>query len=80
MSGLKNTAKRSFNASVGKGWKTNDEIRAEKKAKKQKAINKQFENANMPDEQMLNLIERRKAAKRVGSRASTVMTSGDTLG
>ena len=80
MSGLKNTSKRLVNLSVGKGYKTNQERRDEKKAKIQKAKDKQFENAMMPDEEEIKRAERRKAARRKGSRAATVLTSGDTLG
>lgn len=80
MSGLKNTAKRLVNASVGRGYKTNDERRAEKKAKIKAGKDKQFKNAQMPDEEEIQRAERRKAARRRGSRSSNVLTSGDTLG
>ena len=80
MSGLKHTAQRAKNASMGKGYKTSKERRQQKKGKKQKKMNKKFENAVMPDEQEIRRNERRKAAARVGSRASTVMTDQETLG
>lgn len=80
MSGLKNTTKRIVNASVGRGYKTNTERRNKKEAKRKGAIDAQFANAAMPDEEELQLVERRRAARRRGSRAATVLTSGDTLG
>jgi len=80
MSGLKNTVKRTINASMGKGYKTNQEIREQKKAKIQKKKDKIFDNAEMPDEEVIRRNERRKAAKRQGSRANTVLTNPDQLG
>jgi hypothetical protein len=80
MSGLKNTAKRLANMSLGRGYKTNDERRQEKKGKITAAKNKMFQSAQMPDEEDIRRVERRKAARRRGSRAQTVMTERDTLG
>jgi len=80
MSGLKNTVKRSINVSVGRGYKTNTERREKKEADRQGALDAQFSNAELPDEEQLELVERRRAARRRGSRAATVLTSGDTLG
>ncbi len=81
MSGLKNTVKRVVNASLGKGYKTNREIRQEKAMKRQQALDKIYEGAEMPDEQELRRKARRKAATKRGSRVSTVLTDQeDTLG
>lgn len=80
MSGLKNTTKRLVNASVGRGYKTNTERRQKKETKRKGALDAQFANVAMPDEEELQLVERRRAARRRGSRAATVLTSVDTLG
>jgi hypothetical protein len=80
MSGLKNTAKRMVNASAGRGYKTDSEIRQEKKAKVQQKKDKIFSSADLPDEELIRRNERRKAAKRQGSRANTVLTNPDQLG
>ena len=81
MSGLKNTVKRLANASMGKGYKTNSEIRQERKMKRQQALDKIYEGAEMPDEQELKRRARRKAAGQKGSRVSTVLTEQeDSLG
>jgi len=80
MSGLKNTGKRLWNLGVGKGYKTNKEVQMEKEAKIQKGKDKLFHSAVVPDDEAIKRNERRKAAKRSGSRASTVMTDEDRLG
>lgn len=80
MSGLKNTGKRLVNASVGRGYKTNRERKAEKAAKKQASLDEIYQGAEMPDEEVIKRNERRKAAARRGSRVSTVLTERDTLG
>ena len=80
MSGLKNTVKRFVNVSIGKGYKTGREIRAEKAAKRQTVKDKMFSSAQIPDEEEIKRNERRRQAKRAGSRASTVLTDQDTLG
>lgn len=80
MSGLKNTAKRMVNASVGRGYKTNRERRQEKEVKRQAALDSVYANALIPDEEEVRRNERRKQAKRRGSRASTQLTDQDTLG
>lgn len=80
MSGLKGTVQRFINVSSGKGWKRNADIRAEKAAKIQGAKDKLFAGAEIPDEEEVARNERRKAAKRQGSRANTVLTDQDTLG
>lgn len=80
MSGLKNTGKRLWNLGVGKGYKTNKEIRQEKEAKIQAGKDKMFASAEIPDEEAIKRNERRKAAMRKGSRANTVLTEKDRLG
>ena len=80
MGGLNNTVKRLHNFGTGKGYKSNDEIRAEKKAKVQKKKDKMFNSAMVPDEEAIKRNERRKAAGRQGSRATTVLTNEDQLG
>ena len=78
MSGLENTVKRIANASMGKGYKTNRERRTLRAGRKQDALDKMFSSAEMPDEEQVRRSERRKAAKRRGSRIENVLT--DTLG
>lgn len=80
MSGLKNTGKRLWNLGTMKGYKTNTEIRLEKEAKIQAGKDKIFHSAEVPDDEVIKRNERRKAAKRSGSRAKTVLTDQDTLG
>ena len=81
MSGLKNTTKRLANASLGKGYKTNAERRAKKAAKRQAKLDEVYEDAQMPDEEAVRLVERRKAARRRGSRSRNVLTEqNETLG
>jgi hypothetical protein len=80
MGGLKNTVKRLHNFGTWKGYKTNSEIRAERAAKVQKKKDKMFLSAEIPDEEAIKRNERRKAAGRQGSRASTVLTDEDRLG
>jgi len=80
MSGLKNTVKRLVNVSTGRGYKTNRERRAEKENKRQAAVDAVYSSALLPDEEEVRRNERRKQAKRRGSRASTVLTDQDTLG
>jgi len=80
MSGLKNTGKRLWNVGIGKGYKTNTELRQEKEAKIQAGKDQLFAGAEIPDEEAIKRNERRKAAKRSGSRAKTVLTDEDRLG
>ena len=80
MSGLKNTAKRMVNFSLGRGYKTNEERRAERRAKEQERLNRIYEGAELPDEELIARNERRKAAMRRGSRVSTILTDRETLG
>ena len=75
MSGLK----RLKNYSLGRGYMTNQEARAKAEAKAQKRLDKVYAGAEMPDEELIRRNERRKAAKRRGSRISTVLTD-ETLG
>ena len=78
MAGLKNTVKRLVNVSIGRGYKTNTERRQEKQAKAQSALDQVYAGAQLPDEQEVQRKERRKSARRRGSRAETILT--DQLG
>jgi hypothetical protein len=80
MSGLKNTIKRVVNVSIGKGYKTNAEIRAEKDAKRKSSLDRLYASAQQPDPEALRRQQRRKAATRHGSRVSTILTDDQTLG
>lgn len=80
MSGLSNTKHRLKNVLRGKGYKSDDEIAAERKAKRQNALDEIYSGAEAPDDELLKRTERRKAAKRQGSRANTVLTNNDQLG
>jgi len=77
MSGLTNTFKRLWNAGRLKGYKTNAETRNENAAKKQAGVDKIYSAVAIPDAEEIKRNERRKAAKRQGSRASTVLTYTD---
>ena len=77
MSGLNRARKRIQNWGMGKGFMTGSERRQKKQAKRKREM---FANARVPDEDVLKLNERRKAARRRGSRAETVLTDRDTLG
>ena len=80
MSGLKNTRKRLWNVGHGKGFKTDSEIQQEKDVKKQNALDKVYAGAEVPDDEQLKRDERRKQAKRQGSRANTILSNNDQLG
>ena len=82
MSGLKNTFKRIWNLGDGNvgQYKTNREIKTENAAKRKAAKDKMFASADVPDPEDIKRNERRKAAKRQGSRANTVLTNPDKLG
>lgn len=80
MSGLKNTTKRLANFSLGKGYMTKDERRAKEAAEKQGQLDAVYAGAQMPDEELIRRNERRKAAKRRGSRQRNVLTDEDSLG
>ncbi|KPK74195.1 MAG: hypothetical protein AMJ84_00445 [Acidithiobacillales bacterium SM23_46] len=79
MSGLENTAKRLWNFGFGKGYMTKDEKRAKDAAKAQASLDKIYASAEMPDSEMIRRNERRKAAKRRGSRQRNVLTEEDAL-
>jgi hypothetical protein len=85
MSGIKNTIQKFANASMGKGFKTSEQVRRpEEEMKRKQRRDKMYANAEMPDEELVKRNERRKMARRGGSRADTVLTnklgSSDTLG
>jgi TnpA family transposase len=80
MSGLKSTFKRATNLGLGRGYMTNEERREKKRGKITAAKNKMFASAQLPDEEEIRRVERRKSAKRRGSRAKTVMTERESLG
>ncbi len=80
MSGLENTVKRVANASIGRGYKTNAERDAAKKAKVKAGKDKIFQSAALPDEEEIRRVERRKSAKRRSSRTKTILTDRETLG
>ncbi len=81
MSKLGHTFQRAKNASMGKGYKTSKEKKKVKAGKKQSRVDKVYANAQIPDEEEIARNERRKSAKRRGSRVSTIMTNdGDQLG
>lgn len=79
MSGIGKLFRRSVNASLGKGFKTHAERQEARKARHQAGLDKMFASAKMPDEEEIKRSERRKAARRRGSRVETVLTD-DTLG
>lgn len=80
MSGLKNTMKRATNLGLGRGYATNEERREKARGKITAAKNKMFASSQLPDEEEIRRVERRKSAKRKGSRAQTVMTDRESLG
>lgn len=81
MSGLENTVKRTVNFSLGRGYKTNRERRQEKAAKRQAARDEIYSDASIPDEEQIRRNDRRKAARRRGSRVRNVLTDDEeTLG
>ena len=80
MSGLKNTVRRMGNASIGRGYQTSGERKRKEAAKVQNALDEVYSGAEVPDDEQLKRTERRKAAKRQGSRANTILTNNDQLG
>lgn len=80
MSGLKNTFKRIWNLGRGKGYITNREHKNKRIAVENARIDKIYQGAQIPDDEVIKRDERRKSAKRQGSRANTVLTSRETLG
>jgi hypothetical protein len=84
MSGIKKTVQKFSNASLGRGFHTNREVRSYKADKVARGVtaakNKMFSDAALPDELDIRRTERRKAAKRRSARAKTILTDRDTLG
>ncbi len=80
MSGLKNTVRRMFNVGRGKGYQTNVEAKQQRQRKTQSKLDEIYAGAQIPDAELIQRNERRKAAKRRGSRLATVLTDEDTLG
>lgn len=81
MSGIKNTVQKFANVSMGKGFKTNEQVRRPKReAERIAARDATYANAEMPDEEIIRRNERRKAAARRGSRQRNVLTDEDRLG
>jgi len=80
MSGLKNTWRRIGGFLTGQGYKTSKEKSAEDQVKRQDEMDKVYAGAEVPDDELLKRNARRKAAKRQGSRANTVLTNNDQLG
>jgi len=78
MGDLKNTNRRVHNLIIGKGYSTRDERRQKRVAQEQTRKDKMFAGAELPDEEAIRRTERKKAAKRRGSRAETILT--DQLG
>lgn len=70
---------RNANLIFRQDWATNKERIKEKQAGIQKAKDKIYSKGDMPDEEFLRRNARTLAAKRRGSRASTVLTE-DKLG
>jgi len=64
---------------MGKGYMTSGERKRGKAAKSQAALDRIYSSVPIPDEEEIQRNERRKAAKRQGSRANTILTR-DTLG
>ena len=72
---------RSWKSSQGQGYQTGKERKKRRAGAKQARKDKQFAAATIPDDEQIKRNERRKAAKRQGSRASTVLTNrSDQLG
>jgi len=81
MSGLKNTVQKFANASKGQGFKTHEQRgRKRREIAADIARDEVYSGAAVPDDELLKRNERRKAAKRQGSRANTVLTNNDQLG
>ncbi len=76
---MSNAYKRVFHWSQGQGFATNKERKAKQEAKRQAKVDEVYAGAHMPDEEEIARNERRKSARRRGSRVSTVLTE-DTLG
>lgn len=80
MSGLKNTFRRTMSAVTGKGYSTKEERAAKKAATEQTALDRLYASAAIPDAETIRRNERRKAARRRGSRVRNVLTDRQRLG
>lgn len=80
MSGLSNTRKRMNSMMKGKGYTTGAERQQMAEAKAQAKLDAIYSAVSIPDDEAIKRNERRKAAKRQGSRASTVLTDRVGLG
>ncbi len=78
MSGLENTFKRLHSFGTTGKYSTRDERRQKRVVQEQTRKDTMFASGQMPDEEEIRRTERRKAARRRGSRADTVLT--DRLG
>ncbi len=78
MSSLTREIRRGTQASMGRGYKTKGERKRAGAVRHQTAKDEMFAGAQMPDEEDIRRVERRKAARRRGSRAETILT--DQLG
>ncbi len=78
MTGLKNTHRRIHSFAHGRGYTTRDERRQKRVAAEQARKDKMFAGAELPDEEDIRRRERKKAARRKGSREETILT--DQLG
>jgi len=74
---MENTWRRSANFIQGKGYITKKEKDAKKAAKAQTALDTIYANAEMPDDEVIQRNERRKAARRRGSRVNTILTDDE---
>jgi hypothetical protein len=84
MSGLQNLIQKSSNLTKGRGFKTHDQRKRSKAANQAVAATDakdlMFQSAQLPDEESIRRMERRKAARRRSARAQTILTDRDTLG
>jgi hypothetical protein len=80
MSGVDKMVRRTVRWFGGHGFMTQGEKKQKDKAQWQDKQNKIFQGVPMPDPEELKREQRKKAAGRKGSRASTVLTNRDTLG
>ena len=78
MSGLKNTFRRLGNFALTGEYVTSADTRKKQAAAEREAKNRLFARPEVPDEEELARINRRRTAQRRGSRLETVLT--DTLG
>lgn len=64
----------------GSGFETSGEQKRRTAAEAQGRLDQVYAGADMPDEELVRRNERRKAAKRRGSRQRNVLTDEDSLG